>query len=379
MTVVEAARRLVAQRPAHLVVSLYLDLDPERFATPPARSSQINSLVDGARREVEADKTRSHEDHLALREDLERIREYLHSSDPPFEGAHALGLFCSLRDDMFEVVQLTRATEGRVVIDRTPYIEPLIAGAIDRRWCVALVNRREARLLTGPAERISELKQVEDDVHGQHQQGGWSQSNYERSVEHEVDDHLRHVAELLDRRWRAVRYDRLALGGPVEDVSRLEGFLPGDIRPLLVSRRLDVDMSSANEAQIRAAVADLVEEDERHRERAALDRLAAGIGTPEGHGVGGPEDVLTALNERRVETLLLEPGFDRPGGRCPACGLLTLERDGECPADGTPLEEVEHLREAVVEAAIAQDAEVMVVSRYPDLGPLRGVAAILRF
>jgi hypothetical protein len=379
MTVLESARRLVSRQPVHPVVSLYLDLDPERFATPPARSSQINSLVDEAHRQIEADKSLSHEDRLALREDLDRIREYLHSSDPPFEGAHALAVFCSLRDDLFEVVQLARPTEGRVIVEPGPYIEPLIARAIERRWCVALVNRREARLLTGPVDRLSELGQIADDVHGQHRQGGWSQANYQRSVEHEVDAHLRRVAELLHRRWRAVPYDRLALGGPVEDISRLEGFLAGDIAPLLVPERVDVDLSSATDTQIQTAVADLVEADERRRERDALDRLAAGVGSPEGHGAGGPEDVLSALNERRVQMLLLEPGFDRPGGRCSSCGLLTLESEGECPADGSELVEVEHLREAVVEAAIAQDAEVMVVTRYPDLGPFQGIGALLRF
>jgi peptide chain release factor subunit 1 len=379
MSVAEAARRLISQQPQHPVLSVYLDLDPERFATPSARSSQVNSLVDEAGREVEADDALSHEDRQALREDLQRVREYLHSPDPPFQGAGALAVFCSLRDDLFDVVQLPRPVEGRVVIERTPYIEPLVAGALERRWCVALVTRRDARLLAGPAERTAEIKQIQDDVHGQHRQGGWSQANYERSYEEEADDHLRRVADLLHRRWRAVRYDRLALGGPTEDLARLHGFLPKEIASLLVKERVDVDLSSASDERIQEAVSKLVEADERRRERDALDRLAAGIGAPEGHAVGRPEDVLAALNERRVETLLLEPGFDQPGGRCPADGLLTLERHGQCPADGTALEEVEHLREAVVEAAIAQDAEVMVVRRYPDLGPLRGIAAILRF
>src|SRR5947207_10912523 len=108
MSVSASARRLVAQRPEHPVVSLYLDLDPEEFATPPARVSQINSLLDQAARDVEADATLSHEDLLALREDLDRIREYLLSDEPPFQGARALAVFCSLPDDLFEVVQLTR-------------------------------------------------------------------------------------------------------------------------------------------------------------------------------------------------------------------------------------------------------------------------------
>jgi hypothetical protein len=37
------------------------------------------------------------------------------------------------------------------------------------------------------------------------------------------------------------------------------------------------------------------------------------------------------------------------------------------------------MREAIVEAAVAQDAEVIVVRHHPDLGPLGGVGAVLRF
>ena len=47
--------------------------------------------------------------------------------------------------------------------------------------------------------------------------------------------------------------------------------------------------------------------------------------------------------------------------------------------DGTELEPVEHLREAAVEAAIAQDAEVISINHYPDLGPFQGIGALLRF
>ena len=125
-------------------------------------------------------------------------------------------------------------------------------------------------------------------------------------------------------------------------------------------------------------MAKLVVEDEKRSEREALDRLADGIGSG-GRAVGGPEETLAALNERRVQTLLLEPGFDRRGFRCGSCGLLMLEADGRCPADGGELEEVDDLREAAIEAALAQDAEVTIVHHYPDLGPLQGIGALLRY
>jgi peptide subunit release factor 1 (eRF1) len=219
---------------------------------------------------------------------------------------------------------------------------------------------------------------LDEFVHGQHDQGGWSQANYARSVEKDTDDHLRRVAEIVQRHWRRERFDRLALGGPPEIVPRFEAMLGEEPRGHLVHRRVDVDLSSATDEQVRSAVEKLVVEDEKHRERDALERLAAGIGGG-GRATGGPESTVQALNERRVETLLLEPGFDRSAARCPTCGLLLVESDGHCPADGAELEEIAHLREAAVEAAIAQDAEVIVVRHYPDLGPLRGIGALLRF
>jgi peptide chain release factor subunit 1 len=377
-TVEQTARRLVEQGQGHPVVSLYLDLDPERFATAPARASQVRSLIDGAAREVDSRGDLSHDDLTALREDLDRVRDYLLSRDPPFQGARALAVFCSSRNDLFETVQLPRPVEGRVVIEQTPYVEPMVAAVGQRRWAVVLVSRRDARMFSGSADALEEQRSFHDDVHGQHEQGGWSQQRYERSVEKDVDEHLRRVAEILDRSGRRRLFDRLALGGPSEIVPRLEGMLSEEVRGHLVEGRVEVDVANANVDQVQDALAPLVEVDETHLEAEALDRLRAGVGGS-GRAVGGVEDTLTALNERRVEKLLLAPDFDGQAQRCPSCGLLTSDGDGSCPADGTALEDVEHLREAVVEAALAQDAEVMVVRNHPDLGPFRGIAALLRF
>ncbi len=134
---------------------------------------------------------------------------------------------------------------------------------------------------------------------------------------------------------------------------RLEALLGEEVLGRLVPGRVEVDVASASETEVAGAIAALVEDDDRRAEREALDRMAAGIGSG-GRGVGGPADTVAALNERRVETLLLEPDFDGSAQRCPACGLLVLDGAGLCPADGTQLEAVEHLREAAVEAALAR-------------------------
>ena len=355
-----------------------MDLDPERYATPPARASQIRSLVDRASRELESQNGLSHGERVSLRADIRRIDDFLTSAEAPYKGARALAVFCSSQVDLFEVLQLTRPTEARVVIGPSPFVEPLVAALESRRWLVALVSRREGRVLEGPADGLEEGARLEDFVHGQHDQGGWSQPNYERSIEKDTEDHLRRVAEAVNRLWRTDRFHRLAVGGPPEIVPRFEAHLAGDVRPGLIADRVAVDLSSASEEQIRRAVAKLVADDDKRTEREALDRLDAGIASG-GRGAGGPYDTVTALNERRVETLMLEPGQDMRGFRCPTCGLIALESDGTCPADGSEMEHLDHLTEAVVEAALAQGGEVMVVRHYPDLGPLQGIGAVLRF
>jgi peptide subunit release factor 1 (eRF1) len=368
----------VEQGAGHRVISVYLDLDPERFATAPARASQVRSLIDGAARDIDAETSLDHEEKTALREDLKRIASYLRSREPPFQGARSLAVFSSIRDGLFEVVQLRRAVPARVVIDRRPYVEPLIDAAERRRWCVVLVSRRAARLLAGPADALEERQRLDEDVHGQHDQGGWSQANYERSVEKDVDDHLRRVAEIVKRHYARARFDRLALGGPPEIVPRFEAMLGDELRSRLAPGRVEVDLSSATDEQVRAAVSRLLDEDEKRSEREALDRLAAGLGSG-GRAAGGVEATLAALSERRVGTLLIEPRFDGQGARCASCGLLTLDASGSCPADGAELEFVEHLREAVVEAALSQSADVLAIRHYPDLGPFHGIGALLRF
>jgi peptide subunit release factor 1 (eRF1) len=376
-TGVQDVRRLVRHRGSHHVVSLYLDLDPERFATPPARASQIRSLLDEAAKAVEIGDL-SHEERAALREDVKRIKSFLSSPDAPFKGARALAVFCSGRDELFETLTLSRPVSGRVMIERAPYVEPMIAAVQERRWLVALVNRSSAWLLAGAPERLAEAERLQENVHGQHDQGGWSQARYERSVEKDVDDHIRHVAELVNQRWRQERFDRLALGGPQEIVPRLEALLSDEAGRCLAPGRVPVDLSSATEASIRAAVEQLVLKDERQREAEIVRRLREDSRAG-GRAAAGLADAIEALNERRVQTLVLDPTFDRRAARCPTCDVLLVDADAACPSDGTCLETVEHLREAAVEAALAQDASVVVIRHLAEQAPFAGIGALLRF
>jgi len=380
---VATARRMLESTGEHPVVSVFFDLDPSQFGTAPARATQWRSLLDSAERAGRADKSLPHAERTALNEDLRRLEDYLVSDDPPLSGARSLAVFCSSLDELFETVPLAQVTPPKVVIAPTPYVEPLVAGPGEDRTAVVLVSRRYGRILVGDLRRLEEEEKVADDVHGKHKRGGWSQANYQRSIENDAEQHFRHVAEELYRTWKQEPFSRLILGGPVEDVDRFAEDLHNDLRPALFPRRIDVDVERASLAEVHAAVRPLLEQARKAAQDAALDELQTRPGAG-GAAVRGLAPTLNALAERRVETLLLALNFAASGVRCPRCGLLYPEGTDTCPADGVTPAPVADLREAAVESAVLQDASILVIGEGSDPPPPAlhrggGIAALLRF
>ena len=94
-----------------------------------------------------------------------------------------------------------------------------------------------------------------------------------------------------------------------------------------------------------------------------------GVGTG-GRGAAGIAEVLDALNQARVETLLIAENFQIPGRVDFQAGLLLPEGRDE----GEP---VDNIVEPAIEKAIEQSANAMVVRHHTDLEPIGGIGAVL--
>ena len=167
---------------------------------------------------------------------MERVREVL-AGDVASNGTRAVAVYACQPEDLFEVVALRHPLDSRVVLDRKPHVEPLVHAGAAERWCVLLANRRAARLFTGVGDELEETDRIEDDVHRQHDQGGWSQSNYQRSVDKEKDDHLQRTADAAFALYKRRGFDRLLVGAPEELVGELESRLHSYLRERLVGPR----------------------------------------------------------------------------------------------------------------------------------------------
>jgi hypothetical protein len=357
-----------------VVLSLYLNLDPTEFATPPARATAVRSLLDEADRRIRDLGDLPHADRMDLRASLERASALL-EGDLPTEGAQAVAVFAAESPDLFEALKLPRPLPNRVAIRRSPLVAPLARLARRERWCVALVNRRDARIFRGSHDGLREIEQIHDLVFGQHDQGGWSQARYQRGIEKEKDDHLKHTGEALMKHFKRRPFERLIVGGPREVVADFESKLHGYLAERLAGR-IDVDVEHSTADQVLEAVQPRFEELEEEREAEALERLGEG-----GRAATGLEDVLRALNERRVETLVVDERFAAEGACCPTCGWLDPGGERTCPVDGAELERLEDLTESAVELTIQQAADILAVRRRRDELSERagGIAALLRF
>lgn len=378
--ITEATLRNLAQAHAdeQTVLSLYIDLDPSQFATAPARATEIRSLLDRAHREIEAGE-RSHSERQSLRAACDRAGQILEEDGSRMRSARALSVFVCEPLGLARVLRLPHSVQSAVVVSDAPFIAPLAESGTRARVCVALVDERFARILLGSGEQLREAISFGDTVHGRHDQGGWSQARYQRSQHEDVDAHLRHTARVLGDLLRVSHYERLLVACTEPLWTRVLAELHPDVRALLHEQRLSLDVRVAGLQDVVQAAAPVLAAERRQREQEVLDQLRRR------HGREGPErvavglrEVLHALVERRVQTLVYEAGLSAPGAVCPACGWMDTDAQ-TCPADGRRLTRRANIVEDAIQAAVGQDAEVMPLRDRPDLGPLGGIAATLRF
>lgn len=364
-----------------VVVSMFINLDPSRFATAPARSTQFNSLLNELSEQIRA-RDLSHDAQEALKADRERIERFL-EEEIDFSEAEAVAIYSAQALDFFQAIKLAEPLDAAVHVDLRPMLEPVMGHEDEGEWCVLLVTRDSGRIFRGGPTGIRENRDFHSDVKGQHQQGGWSQARFERSVEREVEWHLEAVTDLLFRMYKRRPFEHLIIGA---DNQNLRPALTGETHAYLLERLrgwIDIDEALAGEDQVFAAARVVMDEHLANEERKLLERFEAESAV-HGRAAADLEGVLEALVAQRVETLLVKEGAAVEGTKCVTCGWLGTAGLVNCPVDETRLDPVDNIVEPAIQAAIRQSADVHVVSADDGAaeaaGPFEGpLAAVLRY
>jgi hypothetical protein len=343
----EELRRLARLGGAgRFVLSVYLGVDPPHASGPHVRRVELGSRLNYAdhrlRRQGVEGKVKE-----VLDSCLDRVRRELENAPLPDHTVQAVAIFCEDSGEL-RAYWLRRRPDFAVAaaFSERAALEPLVEALPGPRWAAVLVSRKHGRIFTGSEVALAEVSDVDDEVHRWHAQGGWSQARFQRGIEKEEKDHIGHVCERLFALHRSRPIDRLVIGGPAEIWPLVEAELHPYLRERLAGHiEVDVDRSSAE--QVLEHVGAVMAEDRARREREAIGRVMEGLGTGN-KSVTGPDEVLAALDDRRVATLLVSRGA------------------------------TEDRFEQAVENALAQSAEIVVVES-EALDSLGNVAALLRY
>jgi peptide subunit release factor 1 (eRF1) len=333
------------------VLSIYLDVDSTRLT-----ADQYRLTLRGMLKSV-ADK--------AAREDIERVEAYF-----DFEYDHqGNGVAIFSAQDFWRAFPLAVSVGNDVHVSAQPYIKPLadFFEAYDR-YGVVLVDREGARLFMFSQGLLQEATgmlgdEIKEQLRGASGRGGRSgtgsghgrTSGLDHRIEQIAARNLRDVVELTRKFYQAGKCERIILGGTDENRARFLSMLPKPLSEKVIGD-ITIDMY-ASAAQVLERSMEIIQASVAERKAALVQALITAA--HKDSGSLGLADTLLAMQERRVQTLVVSEGFSEQGYVCTHCHYATLRQTGTCPPCGGPVERVDDIVDYLVHRALELDVEVV--------------------
>ncbi len=298
-------------------------------------------------------------------EDLQAVRNYV---DLEYDWVgRGLVIFSRQAEDIWHTLTLAVPVRSGATVANRPYISPLVElGGLYGRFGVAVVDQQDARFFVfqmGELEATDVFKGEE--VRGARKGRGSSRINMrgggrgskDKTAE-TVQRNLRNAAEALTRFCQKHKPRRLLLAGAERNVAHFKEIVPGPLQDIVVGT-FTVD-KEASEAEIREQALEILKELGQRRKVAMAETVitAAAKGS---NGVIRLGETLSAAHEGRIQILVIERDYHKPGYRCAGCGYLTTQALDKCPFCSANFEEIPDAAEAVVTQVVEKGGTVQVV------------------
>ncbi len=354
-----------------IAVSLYVGLEPSRRN---ALKTRLHSLRDEAAKHTP--QSLGHERRDALRADLERVEGFV-EAEFDSRGAQGVALFASRLDNLFHPIALAAPVNDELRIESELHLSPLIP-LVGRGngTLVLLVGREQGQFFRLRGAQLVPVAERFDEQPRRHDQGGWSQANLQRHADELVLEHLRAVADQLERELQRMGGEgRIVVACSEETWAEFAALLPHDTRAAVVG--WTPAEAHSRPSELLELVGPLLERSHAEAQARTVERWRSESGT-HGRATAGWADTLEAASDGRVSTLLFRDGVNREAWRCPSCGRVGLG-GGRCPIDGHTMEACADGLDLAVSRTLQHGGVAMAVHDGSELEAVEGIGAVLRY
>ena len=364
------------ESPAGCAISFYFQPHTPQNKSHREEAILVKDLVRDALRKAERNGN-----HAALREDLEKvltIAEGLH-------GNHSRGkaIFACREQGIWRELDVPpRPDQSQIAVNSRFHLRPLVdANSGLPRTCIALVNRKKARIFELQETEITQKPDLEfgasPSVPRSDGFQGYEAGHRERHVENLVIQHFKMFAESLLMLSHRDKFDALLIGCQDDSWPEIESQLHTDLKQKLRGR-FPIDVVSATSEEVRQHANRILTESMLSGQM-ELVREVMGEAHRNARGAVGLKHVLNALERQEVQTLLMLRSFKAEAVECPNCRHLDTRMVKTCAVCGHETRELNDVSDALVDLALRNGAEIRFIDGDPDIEKAGHVAALLRF
>ncbi len=314
-----------------------------------------------------------------IKDALVKIESHLKGNKREFKKGVAL--ICSGDLKIWKNYYLSLPVKNELVVDKSPYIQPLLFLLNNYpRFVVLLVDKELAKIFIVHLGEIREYTELfTPDIPGKHKKGDWfslSQKRFERHIDYHVALHIKDVVKALEDFLHKEAIDRIIIGGSEDTITKIKKILPQTILKKVISAfNAEIFL---NEKDVLDKTLKILEELEKEKQKSLVEELITRA-MKNNMAVIGLENALASLQEGKVMKLVFLKDLKAQGFKCSNCNFLTVQAIKSCPYCAGKFDEVPYLIDYAAQKAVEQGALIEVINKSDEFGKAGGVGAFLRF
>jgi peptide chain release factor subunit 1 len=348
------------------VLSVYLNTDPSQGNADAYKLRLRNMLKD-----------------INLSEDVDAIEKYF-DLDYNWSG-RGVAVFSCAGEGFFNAYPLALSVRDLIQIGDRPSVKPL-ANLFNNYggYGVILVDKQGARLFFFHLGQLKEQQGILGEPIKHTKRGGSSslagrrggvagQTNF---VEATVERNMKDVAEAATHFFEENHVRRILIGGTEDNIALFRSLLTKTWQSLIVGT-FHMNMTASHTEVLNQTLQIGVQVESQH-EKKVVENLINNAAINSG-AVTGLEPTLVAINNGRVQMLVLIESLKKRGFRCQGCNRLTTLPSETCEPCGGKFDRISDIVELAVSTVMRQGGEVEVIQPIPEFEQAGGVGAMLRY